>query len=228
MIKSCVILSEKSWHKDLFLSLDIEFKEIKWTLIDNKLDFSDKFLSKLNPDIIFIPHWSFIISDEIFNKFKCIVFHMTDLPYGRGGSPLQNLIIRGHKKTKISAIKVSNGIDTGDVYLKSELDLSGSAKEIFIRSSLVIYNMISEILTTNPKPIPQTGEITNFKRRTPSQGSVINLKNLNEVYDFIRMLDCDGYPNAFIETSNLKFEFKNAKFDVNNNLIDANVRIFKK
>ena len=42
------------------------------------------------------------------------------------------------------------------------------------------------------------------------------------------MLDCDGYPNAFIETSNLKFEFKNAKFDVNNNLIDANVRIFKK
>ena len=72
MIKSCVILSEKSWHKDLFLSLDTEFKEIKWTLIDNKFDFSDKFLSKLNPDIIFIPHWSYIISDEIFNKFKCI------------------------------------------------------------------------------------------------------------------------------------------------------------
>ena len=132
MIKSCVILSEKSWYKDLFLSLDRKFKEIKWTLIDNKLDFSNKFLSKFNPDIIFIPHWSFIISDEIFNKFKCIVFHMTDLPYGRGGSPLQNLIIRGHKKTKISAIKVSNWIDAGDVYLKSELDLSGSAKEIFI------------------------------------------------------------------------------------------------
>ena len=228
MIKSCVILSEKSWHKDLFLSLDTEFKEIKWTLIDNKFDFSDKFLSKLNPDIIFIPHWSYIISDEIFNKFKCIVFHMTDLPYGRGGSPLQNLIIRGHKKTKISAIKVSHRIDTGDLNLKSNLDLYGSAKEIFIKSSLVIYNMISEILTTNPKPIPQTGKITNFKRRTPSQGSIINLTNLNEVYDFIRMLDCEGYPNAFIETSNLKFEFKNAKFDVDNNLIDANVRIFRK
>ena len=43
MIKSCVILSEKSWHKDLFLSLDRKFKEIKWTLIDNKLDFSNNF-----------------------------------------------------------------------------------------------------------------------------------------------------------------------------------------
>lgn len=228
MIKSCVILSEKSWHKDLFSTLDTEFKEITWTLVDNKFDFNDKFLSKLSPDIIFIPHWSYVISEEIYNKFKCIVFHMTDLPYGRGGSPLQNLIVRGCKKTKISAIKVSKGIDTGDVYLKSELDLSGSAKEIFIRSSLVICNMISEILTTNPKPVPQTGKITNFKRRSSSQGSIIDLKNLEEVYDFIRMLDCDGYPNAFIETSNLKLEFKNAKFDVNGNLIDANVRIFKK
>ena len=25
---------------------------------------------------------------------------MTDLPFGRGGSPLQNLIINGYKKTK--------------------------------------------------------------------------------------------------------------------------------
>ena len=30
---------------------------------------------------------------------------MTDLPYGRGGSPLQNLIIRGFESTKISAIE---------------------------------------------------------------------------------------------------------------------------
>lgn len=228
MIKNCVLLSEKSWHKNLFLSLKAEFKEIKWMQIDNKSDFNEKGLSKFNPDIIFIPHWSYIISDKIFNKFECIIFHMTDLPFGRGGSPLQNLIIRGYKTTKISAIKVSNGIDSGDVYLKSHLDLYGSAQEIFIRSSLVIYDMISEILTTAPKPIPQSGKITNFKRRIPSQGSIKNLVDLNEVNDFIRMLDCEGYPNAFIETSKLKFEFTNTKFDVNNNIINANVRIFKK
>jgi methionyl-tRNA formyltransferase len=228
MINRCILVSEKSWHKDLFNKLKKDFKKINWVHIDNKLDFNEIYISKLNPDRIFIPHWSYIIDKSIFNKFECIVFHMTDLPYGRGGSPLQNLIIRGQKTTKISAIKVSNGIDTGDVYLKSELDLSGSAIEIFIRSSLVICNMISEILTTNPKPIPQTGKITNFKRRSPSQGSIINLKKLNEVYDFIRMLDCDGYPRAFVETQSMKFEFSNAKFDKNNNLINANVRIFKK
>jgi len=45
---------------------------------------------------------------------------MTDLPFGRGGSPLQNLIERGIKKTKISAIKVDGGIDTGDIFFKRD------------------------------------------------------------------------------------------------------------
>lgn len=43
---------------------------------------------------------------------------MTDLPYGRGGSPLQNLIVRNHYKTKISEIRVKKEIDSGPIYLK--------------------------------------------------------------------------------------------------------------
>ena len=228
MVKNCIVLSEKSWNRDLFIRLKSEFNNIKWTHIDNKSDFNEIFLSKLKPDLIFIPHWSYIIPKSIFNKFECILFHMTDLPFGRGGSPLQNLIISGKKKTKISAIKVESGIDTGDVYLKSDLDLSGSAKKIFVRSSLVIFDMISEILIKEPKAVPQIGDITIFKRRLPSQSSIIDLSDLNQVYDYIRMLDCEGYPNAYVETTNLKFDFSNAKFDNNNNLIDANVRISKK
>ena len=124
--------------------------------------------------------------------------------------------------------QVESGIDTGGIYLKSDLDLSGSAKEIFVRSSLVIYNMISEILIKELKPSPQIGEITIFKRRLPYQSSIMDLSNLNQVYNYIRMLDCEGYPNAYIETKNFKFDFTDAKFDKNNNLINANVRIFKK
>ena len=49
---------------------------------------------------------------------------MTDLPYGRGGSPLQNLIVRGHKETKISAIKVVKELDAGPVLSSLELMLN--------------------------------------------------------------------------------------------------------
>ena len=111
-----IVLSEKKWHIDLFLNLKKKFNEDEWIHISTKSDFTLDNLNDIKPDKIFIPHWSYIIPHSIFTKFECIVFHMTDLPYGRGGSPLQNLIIRGHETTKVSAIKVSDGIDTGDVY----------------------------------------------------------------------------------------------------------------
>ena len=49
-------------------------------------------LSKFSPHYIFFPHWSWLIPEEIYQNFECVIFHMTNLPYGRGGSPLHYLI----------------------------------------------------------------------------------------------------------------------------------------
>jgi methionyl-tRNA formyltransferase len=223
-----IILSEKSWHKYLFDVLKKAFHNDNWMLIDSKNDFNLVHLKEFNPSKIFIPHWSHIIPCEIYENYECIVFHMTDLPFGRGGSPLQNLISRGHKTTKITAIKVQQGLDTGDVYLKKMLGLEGSASEIFERSSLVIEEMIRGIINDNIQPLPQVGEIAEFKRRKPEDSNISELNDLEKVYDYIRMLDCAGYPHAFVETPNFKFEFINANFNENDEIITANVRIFKK
>jgi methionyl-tRNA formyltransferase len=153
---------------------------------------------------------------------------MTDLPFGRGGSPLQNLIARGYKRTKISAIRVADGIDTGDVYLKKNLELDGSASEIFVRAAAIIEDMISEIIINEPTPKPQFGEIIEFKRRQPRESDMKDLSDLEMIYDQIRMLDCEGYPHAFLETTYYKVEFTNASFNQLEKLITANVRIFKK
>lgn len=223
-----IILSEKSWHKELFEVLKGEFNKDSWLLINSKIDFNLEKLNQYEPDKIFIPHWSHIIPPEIFENYECVVFHMTDLPFGRGGSPLQNLISRGYKTTKISAIKVEQGIDTGDVYMKKSLALDGTATEIFERATLIIKEMIFDIVEKRIEPFPQVGEVTEFKRRKPSDSNLIELSELDVVYNYIRMLDCEGYPHAFIETPNLKFEFDNARFDETEKIITANVRIFKK
>lgn len=222
--QTCVILSNKKWNKDLVKNLSNIHKNFNWVLIDNRKKFNLENLKAINTAIIFIPHWSFIISKEIFSKYECVVFHMTDLPYGRGGSPLQNLISRGIYQTKISAIKVEKGIDTGPIYLKENLKLNGTATEIFERANLVIQNMITSILYNKLKPTPQIGRITEFKRRSPNQSNMSKLNNLNKVYDYIRMLDAEGYPHAYIETSFLKFEFTDA-LKKNKDEIIATVRI---
>lgn len=102
-METYVILSEKIWNHSLVSSLSQRNNSINWILIDNDKDFNITFLEQNQVTKIFIPHWSYIIPENIYSQYECIVFHMTDLPYGRGGSPLQNLIVRGHTETKITA-----------------------------------------------------------------------------------------------------------------------------
>lgn len=222
--KTYIILSEKKWNNNLVNKLKKKSDDIEWIKIDVKNDFNYDSLLKIKPNKIFIPHWSYIIPEKIYNNFECIVFHMTDLPYGRGGSPLQNLIIRGHKHTKISAIKVVKELDAGPIYLKKDLLLKGSAQEIFELANEVVKDMIVEIVKTKPVPIKQEGKPTLFKRRNPSMSNMNNLESLDEVYDFIRMLDADGYPHAFLETEKLRFEFTDGNLK-NKKEIIATVKI---
>ena len=224
---SFVLLSEKSWHENLFQDLNSEFSMCKWYFIRLKSDFNLKSLKEIQPDKIFIPHWSHMISNEIFDNFECVVFHMTDLPYGRGGSPLQNLIVRGHKETKISALKVEQGLDTGPVYLKEKLSLVGNASEIFERASVITGQMIKRIIKEGLSPLPQEGKPTVFKRRKSEDGNIRDLENIGQVYDYIRMLDAEGYPPAFLEFGNFKLEFSGVSTESEKTLL-ANVRIIKK
>jgi methionyl-tRNA formyltransferase len=115
--KSYVIVYNRHWCRNLPERLEKKTGK-NFVTIDNKKDLNRDHLNSINPVHIYFPHWSHIIPKDIYNNYECIIFHMTDLPYGRGGSPLQNLIIRGHKKTIISAIKCVEEIDAGPVYLK--------------------------------------------------------------------------------------------------------------
>jgi methionyl-tRNA formyltransferase len=72
--------------------------------------------------------------------------------------------------------------------------------------------MIPKFLSSKLSAKEQSGEIVTFKRRTPDQSSIEIVKDLslNSLYDFIRMLDGEGYPKAYIEIENIKIEFSQA------------------
>ena len=221
-----ILLSEKSWHLDLFRNLQNEIQG-SWTLITSKEQFTTEKLKELSPRYIFIPHWSYIISSEVYDNFTCIVFHMTDLPFGRGGSPLQNLIVIGHKQTMISAIKVEKGIDTGPVFMKLPLSLLGTAEEIFIRAASIIGRMIQQIIIQQIEPEKQVGVPVIFERRKLEDGNITSCETIEQLYDIIRMLDCEGYPKAFYENDKFRFEFSRASLK-SGNKINADVRIIEK
>ncbi len=213
-----LVVTIKSWNIENFNRLKQSDTTNEWHVIERKEDLTYERVKKIQPRFIFFPHWSWIIPKEIYEQFECVVFHMTDLPYGRGGSPLQNLIVRGHTETKVSAIHVVKELDAGAIYLKRPLTLNGSANDIFRRLSSITFEMIKEIVSVAPAPVQQTGEIVEFKRRTPIDGDIGMLESIREVYDYIRMLDGEGYPRAFLETEHMRLEFDGAVLDENNRL----------
>lgn len=206
---SYLVVTLKDWNIKQY-QLITEKLSGKWHLITKPSDLTFENVEKIKPTYIFFPHWSERVPNKIIENFECICFHETDLPFGRGGSPIQNLIIRGFKSTKITAIKMTEEIDAGPIYLKKKLSLEGIAEEIFIRSSEIIFEMIKLIINNKIQPIPQEGEITIFKRRTPEQSIIPKeITTINELFNFIRMLDAEGYPKAKIAFNSFEMEISN-------------------
>ena len=116
-------------------------------------------------DYIFVPFWSWYIPAEIYKKWNVVIFHMTALPFGRGGSPLQNLITMGYTETKLSALRCVKGIDAGPLYCQVPLSLRGSADEIYDRADDIIRKaIIPFIKAQHPEPSPQKGKVTYFHK----------------------------------------------------------------
>lgn len=203
------VLGCKPWNKKIF-EQELKHLEGQWKYISNKNELSLEILQDNPPKYLFFLHWSWWVPEDILENYTCVCFHMTDVPYGRGGSPLQNLISRGHKTTMLTALKMVKAYDAGPVYLKKELSLHGNAEEILIRAGQLSSKMIQEIINGNIIPQEQTGEVVYFTRRTPEQSKVPDLKTLEALYDFVRMLDGEGYPPAFLEHSGYRFEFTRA------------------
>lgn len=221
-----VIASSRPWNKAAIEKLTAELPTCVLNA-SNREELDEVIKSDADIRYIFFLHWSFMVPKRITDNYECVCFHMTDVPYGRGGSPLQNLIARGHQETKLTALRMVQALDAGPVYLKRTLSLNGStAEEIYLRASVLSCEMITQIMNEEIEPKEQTGEAVEFVRRTPDQSKLPETDNLDVIHDHIRMLDAEGYPHAFLDVGDLRLEFtRSSRYD---GKILANVQITRK
>ena len=221
-----VLATSRPWNEILAQRLQ-ESTGHRFYLIKEKEALTLEYLREINPRYVFFPHWSYRIPSGIHQAYECVIFHMTDLPYGRGGSPLQNLILHGHTETKISALRCSNVMDAGPIYMKQPLSLEGAASQIFARATGVIESMIRSMIKNEPVPTQQQANPVIFERRTPEQSDLTQapIQSLNDFFDFIRMLDAEGYPQAFIDLHGHRIELSNV--DIQNDRLGGNFVIYR-
>ena len=220
---SCyVVASSRSWFSDLPKS--DEYGELDIHEVTAREHLTEEYLATLKPRYVFFPHWNWLVPEAIFANYECVVFHTAPLPYGRGGSPIQNLIIRGHESAPVCALQMTEALDGGPIYLSEEVSLGGSLEEILGRIGAVVERQILQICREEPEPKDQDGEPYIFSRLSPADGELSEVYSLQELYDRIRMVDADGYPKAYIQFGKHKIEFSGAKLE--NGELTANLRIF--
>ncbi len=203
-----LVVGSQPWNKEIF---DRKISRLpgRWSYCSESQRLATV-CERLKPRYVFFLHWSKKVPDDLIQRFECVCFHMTDVPYGRGGTPLQNLILRGYKRTKLTALRMVSDFDAGPVYAKRGMSLMGTAEEIYIRAGDISADLIRSISQKEPQPLPQRGHVVIFKRRTPSQSRLPRLGSLSNVHDYIRMLDAPGYPKAFLEVDGYRYEFSSS------------------
>lgn len=221
--KTYVLAGTRPWHRRAFEEFRRRQQTGRWEFFGSPVELSLERITELQPRYVFFLHWSEHISRDILNRTECIGFHMTDLPQGRGGSPLQNLILLGQQWTKLTAFRMIDELDAGPIYLQRDLVLSGTAEEIYLRATELSLAMIEEISKQEPAPVAQSGVATVFVRRKPEQSEIRGDESVRALHDFIRMLDAEGYPKAFLRKGGLRFEFSRSA--LYNGRILADVRI---
>lgn len=93
------------------------------------------YLSKFEPDYIIVAAYGKILPKNILDlpKYACINVHGSLLPKYRGAAPIQRSVLAGDDVTGVTTMLMNEGLDTGDMLLKSEyrIDINATAGEVF-------------------------------------------------------------------------------------------------
>lgn len=93
------------------------------------------YLSKFEPDYIIVAAYGKILPKNILDlpKYACINVHGSLLPKYRGAAPIQRSVLAGDAVTGVTTMLMNEGLDTGDMLLKSEyrIDINATAGEVF-------------------------------------------------------------------------------------------------
>lgn len=83
-------------------------------------------LKRLDPELIVVVAFGKILPKNVLDypKYGCINVHGSLLPKYRGAAPMQRAIIEGEKVTGVTIQQMDIGVDTGDMLLKSAIEIA--------------------------------------------------------------------------------------------------------
>ena len=209
-------------------------------LCDNKDSWIIKYLDEIYNKLISLGHEVFKVSNykdikegELCFLLSCenimpakylklnkhnLVIHESDLPKGKGWSPLTWQILEGKNEIPITLFEAEAKVDTGLIYLQDKIEFEGYElnKELKHKQGLKTKELIlgfvkqyPEILNKGRQP---KGKSTYYPKRSPDDSEIDIDKTIREQFNLLRVVDNERYP-AFFKINGEKYYLKIYKED---------------
>jgi methionyl-tRNA formyltransferase len=151
-------------------------------------------LAATAPDCIIVVAYGKILPLSLLKlpPLGCINVHASLLPHYRGAAPIQWALMNGEEKTGITTMFMDEGLDTGDILMKEEVEIytEDNAATLSLRLSHVGASLLIRTLRglkdRTISPVPQSGKAT-FAPPLKKEDGMINWAiSAREIYDLIR------------------------------------------
>jgi len=143
-----------------------------------------------------------------------LTIHASDLPQGRGWSPLTWQILEGANRIPVCLFETVEQCDAGSVIYRDYIDFKGDELIDEMRTKLgeLSINLCKRYLSEASPPVgePQVGEPTYWPRRSPEDSELDPQKSIAEQFNLLRIVDNERYP-AFFQLHGKRYYLKITK-----------------
>ena len=171
-----------------------------------------EYLKELKPDFIIVVAFGQILTKEVLDipKYGCINLHASLLPMYRGAAPLNWVIINGEKKSGNTTMLMDVGLDTGDMLLKDEVEItddmtSGELHDILMnRGGELLIKTIEGLADGSIKGEKQEGETCYAKMLSKETGKINWNNSAESIHNLIRGLNPRHIAHTTYKDENMK------------------------
>lgn len=143
-----------------------------------------------------------------------LIVHASDLPRGRGWSPLTWRVLEGAGVLTVSLFEAADAVDSGPIYAQRQLRLEGHELIDELRTLLdeATNELVLDFARRWPDvhAQPQQGEPTFYPRRRPADSKLDPDRSLRDNFNLLRVVDNERYP-AFFEHAGHVYELRITK-----------------
>ena len=169
-------------------------------------------LKEMNPDFIIVVAFGQILTKEVLDipKYGCINLHGSILPMYRGAAPINWAIMNGEKVSGNTTMLMDVGLDTGDMLLKDEVEITDNmtAGELYDilkeRGGKLLVDTIEGLVNNTITPEKQSDETFYAKMLNKEMAKIDWSKSAKDINNMIRGLNPWPVAHTLYDESTMK------------------------